>query len=55
MKRRDLLKLMALAPLAGAPVKLYAAGHGSARLLVVFLRGGYDAASFLVPVGSRFY
>jgi uncharacterized protein (DUF1501 family) len=55
MKRRDLLKLIALAPVAAAPVKLYAAGTGTARVLVVFLRGGYDAASFLVPLGSSFY
>jgi len=55
MQRRDLLKLLALAPLAAAPVRLYAAGNSSARLLVVFLRGGYDAANFLVPVGSSFY
>src|SRR5689334_17485746 len=55
MKRRDLLKLIALTPLAAAPLRLYAAGTGSARLLVVFLRGGYDAANVLVPFGSSFY
>jgi uncharacterized protein (DUF1501 family) len=54
MKRRDILKVMALAPLA-APVRLYAAGAASPRLLVVFLRGGYDAANVLVPLGSSFY
>jgi uncharacterized protein (DUF1501 family) len=52
--RRDILKMAALAPLA-APLRLYAAGSGSPRLLVVFLRGGYDAANVLVPFGSSFY
>jgi len=55
MKRRDLLKLIALSPGAAIPFQLYAAGTGTTRLLVVFLRGGYDAANFLVPVGSSFY
>src|SRR5690349_4338931 len=55
MKRRDVLKLVALAPLAAAPLHLYAAGSGSTRLLVVFLRGGYDAANMLVPSASSFY
>src|SRR5689334_9597211 len=54
MKRRDILKLVAVAPFA-APLRLYAAGAGSAQLLVVFLRGGYDAANVLVPFGSSFY
>jgi uncharacterized protein (DUF1501 family) len=34
---------------------LLAAGNSSSRLLVVFLRGGYDAASLLVPVSSSLY
>jgi uncharacterized protein (DUF1501 family) len=54
MNRRDIVKLIALAPFAG-PCRLYAAGAASPRLLVVFLRGGYDAANVLVPFGSSFY
>jgi uncharacterized protein (DUF1501 family) len=57
MTRRDLLKLAAL----GGPAVI--AGHAFAtsgtqaqpRLLVVFLRGGYDAASLLVPISSDDY
>ena len=52
MKRRDLLASLALLPLAG---RLWAAPAGKARLLFVFLRGGYDAASLLVPISSQFY
>jgi uncharacterized protein (DUF1501 family) len=55
MNRRDVLKLAAVVPLAASPVALCAAGAGSPRLLVLFMRGGYDAASLLVPVGSPFY
>lgn len=55
MKRRDLLKLATAAPFALTPWRLLAAGEGSARLLVVFLRGGYDAASLLVPISSSLY
>ena len=55
MKRRDLLKLIAASPLALAPLELFAAPGTSARLLVVFLRGGYDATNVLVPVSSSFY
>jgi len=55
MKRRDILK----AALYAAPVftagRLYAAPAGSARLLVVFLRGAYDAANIVIPTGSDFY
>src|SRR5688500_18994505 len=55
MNRRHALKLIAAAPLLAAPVRLYAAAGGSARLLVVFLRGGYDASNVLVPISSSFY
>ncbi|MGL4290642.1 MAG: DUF1501 domain-containing protein, partial [Phreatobacter sp.] len=61
MDRRDLLKAMAGAvpvSLAG-PVTLagrvWAAPATNARLLVVFLRGAYDAASVVIPVASDFY
>ncbi len=56
MQRRDLVKLMAAAPLAGAAGRLLAApAAGQAKLLVVFLRGAYDCANVLVPTGSDFY
>ncbi|HEX4095730.1 MAG TPA: DUF1501 domain-containing protein, partial [Caulobacteraceae bacterium] len=55
MHRRDVLRLAAAAaPLAYAG-RLWAAPQTSTRLLVVFLRGAYDAASVVVPVGSDFY
>jgi uncharacterized protein (DUF1501 family) len=55
MNRRDLLKLLASAPFASNAGSLFAAPASNPRLLVVFLRGGYDAASLLVPVSSQFY
>jgi uncharacterized protein (DUF1501 family) len=56
MHRRRLLQLMASAPLAFGASRLYAAPAASSnRLLVVFMRGAYDAASLLVPASSDFY
>ena len=55
MNRRDLLKYLAGAPLAASALQLYAAPAASTKLLVVFMRGGYDAANFLVPVSSSYY
>ena len=56
MQRRDLLKLLGAASAAGAMGRLVAApAAGGAKLLVVFLRGGYDCANVLVPVSSDFY
>jgi uncharacterized protein (DUF1501 family) len=47
---------MAAAPLAWGSSRLYAAPAASGnRLLVVFMRGAYDAASLLVPASSDFY
>jgi len=55
MHRRDLLKLAAgAAPLIIAG-RLYAAPRTQPRLLVVFLRGAYDAANVVIPVSSDFY
>jgi uncharacterized protein (DUF1501 family) len=54
MQRRDLLKLLGLAPLTIAG-RLYAAPQTKTRLLIVFLRGAYDAANTIVPVSSDFY
>jgi uncharacterized protein (DUF1501 family) len=58
--RRDLIKtagLMAPAVLAPSVIagRVWAAPAGSARLLVVFLRGAYDAANVVIPTGSDFY
>ena len=55
LNRRTLLKsALYSAPLFTAG-RLYAAPASGPRLLVVFLRGAYDAANILVPVGSDFY
>ncbi len=56
MKRRAVLTALPLA-VAGLSVsgRLLAAPAGSAKLLVVFLRGGYDCANALVPYASPFY
>lgn len=55
MHRRDLLKALAAAPLLSHAGSLLAAPATNARLLFVFLRGGYDANNLLVPLGSDFY
>ena len=55
MKRRNLLQLAGSAAL---PMQLWASTAvrpDSPRLLVVFLRGAYDAANLLVPTSSSFY
>jgi uncharacterized protein (DUF1501 family) len=55
MNRRDLLAGMAATgPLALAG-RVWAAPGSGARLLVVFLRGAYDAANVVIPVSSDFY
>lgn len=60
--RRDMLKLgllgavYAAGPLPSLVSRAYAApGAGDAKFLLVFLRGGYDAANVIIPVGSPFY
>jgi uncharacterized protein (DUF1501 family) len=67
MNRRQLLKssmgaLTSLASLTALSMtsmtgRLFAAPATTNKLLVVFLRGGYDAANLLVPIGSgnRYY
>ena len=42
-------------PWLGGHTQLHAANTLGSRFLLVFLRGGYDAASLLVPVSSSFY
>jgi len=54
MNRRDLLKSVVAAPFFTAGT-LYAAPVTGPRVLVVFLRGAYDAANITVPIGSDFY
>jgi uncharacterized protein (DUF1501 family) len=53
MNRRLLLQLGLGASLM--PMRLWAAAPDAPRLLVVFLRGAYDAANLLVPTSSSFY
>ncbi|TMG97476.1 MAG: DUF1501 domain-containing protein [Betaproteobacteria bacterium] len=57
MQRRDLLRYaLAASPLVLNGTCLWAAAvDSSPRFLLVFLRGGYDAASLLVPHGSPYY
>lgn len=55
MYRRDVLKAIAASvPLITAG-RLWAAPKADMRTLVVFLRGGYDAANVVIPVSSSFY
>jgi uncharacterized protein (DUF1501 family) len=57
MKRRHALQLGlgALLGAAGSPARLFAAPASGPRFLLVFLRGGYDSANFLIPYSSDFY
>ena len=55
MKRRHLLKSIATLPLAGGAGQLWAAPAAQSRVLIVFLRGAYDACNLLVPISSSFY
>jgi uncharacterized protein (DUF1501 family) len=55
MNRRDLIKAFAAAVPLTVAGRVWAAPATDARLLVVFLRGAYDAANVVVPVSSDFY
>ena len=45
-----------LLPVRGIVSQAFAApGAADAKFLLVFLRGGYDAANVVIPVGSDFY
>src|SRR5438046_10375285 len=62
LSRRAMLKLALagaahpLLPIRGIVSQVFAApGAADARFLLVFLRGGYDAANVVIPVGSEFY
>jgi len=55
LDRRDLIAgAAALAPLIVAG-RAFAAPQAGSRMLVVFLRGAYDAANIIAPTGSDFY
>jgi hypothetical protein len=57
MQRRQFLTsaAAALPLLLGTAGRLYALPVSGPRLLVVFLRGAYDAANIVIPVSSDFY
>src|SRR5690349_769950 len=57
MNRRRFISAAAGAALSAGPMRLWAVPDTAAKtkLVVVLLRGGYDAASVLVPYQSAFY
>ncbi len=55
MNRRDCLKSLLALSAAGFQSSLLAAPATEQRLLLVFLRGGYDACNVVIPTSSRFY
>jgi uncharacterized protein (DUF1501 family) len=56
MRRRQFLTAALTVPFLGTAGRLYALPVSNApRLLVVFMRGAYDAANIVVPVSSDFY
>ena len=55
MHRRQFLKSLGVTAPSFAGGQLFAAGVNQPRFLLVFLRGGYDAANLLVPVSSSYY
>ena len=54
MNRRQLIKCVAAAPLIVGG-RAWSAPRADVRLLVVFLRGAYDAANIIAPTSSDFY
>jgi len=58
MQRRHFVQALSAGVGAGLTIstgQLFAASSDTPRLLIVFLRGGYDAASLLIPTSSSFY
>jgi len=55
MQRRTILRTMAALPLATCSFGAWAAPAAGSKFLLVFLRGGLDTASVLVPIASEFY
>lgn len=55
INRRDLIGGLAALTSMTVAGRVWAAPKTDARLLVVFLRGAYDAANVVIPVSSDFY
>ncbi|MGY2049422.1 DUF1501 domain-containing protein [Methylobacterium sp. JK268] len=55
MDRREILRASLALGLSTVAGRVWAAPRADARLLVVFLRGAYDAANVVIPTGSDFY
>jgi uncharacterized protein (DUF1501 family) len=55
MNRRQILAAAATAAPTLAAGRLWAAPNTDQRLLLVFLRGAYDAANVVIPTSSEFY
>ena len=55
MNRREIMAALAAAGSGMVAGRVWAAPKADARLLVVFLRGAYDAANVVIPTGSDFY
>ena len=55
MHRRTVLRSLAALPLATLGLRAWSAPAAGSKFLLVFLRGGLDTASVLVPVSSEFY
>ena len=56
MNRRQVLRVLAALPFMTCSGQLLALPSvNSNKFLLVFLRGGYDAANLLIPVSSSFY
>jgi len=55
LSRRNFIAGLATLPSLIAAGHLWAAPATNARLLVVFLRGAYDATNIIIPVQSEFY
>src|ERR1700736_3337996 len=55
LHRRDIIKGLAVIAPTTVAGHVWAAPKADARLLVLFLRGAYDAANVVIPIGSDFY
>ncbi|HXY05415.1 MAG TPA: DUF1501 domain-containing protein [Burkholderiaceae bacterium] len=55
MDRRHALCTLTALPLVGIRLQAFAAPASGCKFLLVFLRGGLDTTSVVVPVGSEFY
>ena len=55
MNRRQVLSALTVLSTANVSTRLWATPASTPRFLLVFLRGGYDCANFLVPYSSTDY